>query len=115
MGRPPKSTPGERLAKARVAVLNDDIVRLMTDLQSRRGLADKDSREEVREIRSRLLPMIVAVQAHMLAQDIAIDPLWCDLAEKFLDRAEGKAAQSVNLGGEVKHRITTVEVHQPCQ
>ena len=115
MGRPAKTTQGQRIAKARIAVLNDDIVRLMGDLQSKRGLADKESREEVREIRSRLLPLIVAIQAHMLAQDIAIDPLWCDLAEKFLDRAEGKAAQNVHHSGGIDSRITTVEVHQPCR
>ena len=115
MGRPPKKTLGQQVAKARVAVLNADVVRLMDEFASTRGIASKDAREEAKEIRTRLLPQIVSVQAEMIMQHIAIDPAWCKLVEDFLDRAEGKAAQSLVHSGGIDSRITTVEVHQPCR
>lgn len=115
MTRAPKIPTRTTLPKARVAVFRADVRRLLAKLESQRAIAGKDAREEVREIRTRLLPQIVALQAHMLLGELAIDPEWCRLAKDFIAQSEPPPAQALHLSGELAHRITTIEVHQPCQ
>lgn len=111
MARPPKKTLGQQVAKARQNVLAD-MLRMHIET---RGLADQASRKEVKEMRSDVLPIVEAIRIHMLTGELPLDKEWCDVADKFMDRAEGKAAQTLHHSGELEHKITTVEVHQPCQ
>lgn len=114
MGRPPRADNSAQIvAKARQIVLADRL-REWNEGNAARAIASKDAREEVREMRSRLLPLIAAIQCDMLTGTLPMDAEWLDAAEAWLNRAEGKPAQQVNLNADLTQRITTVEVRQPC-
>jgi hypothetical protein len=104
MGRPPKKTLGQQVAKARQNVLAD----ILRAHISARGLADPASRKEVKEMRSDALPIVEAIRISMLTGDLDLDKEWCDVADKFMDRAEGKAAQNLVHSGGVKTEVEFV-------
>lgn len=100
----------EQIARARLSVLKQDLKDFTASFSGRGPKADKEAREEAREMISRILPQCVALQCAMVSGDFPLDKELFDCIEKLLDRGMGKATQPIEGNPDKPLVIGLVEV-----